>query len=176
MGSAALDGNSAFKPLASWISCTTVLFPGTSTTLIAQFGLSMSKSRRPQGGCDAGYRAILSGALGLPGEVNTTATGCCSPACSFSVLVNRTLLSMSGPRQQACDFRKAEVSISQAGGALHLYQGALRRMVPAAIVLCREHPAVPRVGLAPSSALAKILLASDLFRAAVLKFPLTSLC
>lgn len=71
------------QPLASWISCPNVLFLGKSTPLIAQFGLSVSPSRRPQGGCDAGYPAILSGALGLPGEVNTTATGHCSPACSF---------------------------------------------------------------------------------------------
>lgn len=188
------------KPQASWISCTRVLFLGTSTPLIAQFGLPVSKSRRPQGGCVAGYPAILSGALGLPEEVNTTDPGRCPSVCSFSGSVSTTLYSLSGPRQQACDFRKpkdapqkdnmgdpcsggcprlegpaALFSISQDGGTLRFYQATLRRIVPAAAV-CREHPAVPTAGLTPGSALAKMLLASNLFLEVVLKFPFTSLC
>lgn len=54
------------------------------------------------------------------------------------------------------------------GSALPFHQGTLRRKVLAAIVLCQEHPEVPTAGLAPSSVLAKILLASDLFLAVML--------
>lgn len=135
--------------------------------------------------------------------VNTTTAQYCLPAFSFSVSTefSTVLSSPAGSQTATMWFWEAQrsslegkpgwsllrvltanlkpcgrVFCSQQGSALRFHQGTLRRKVLATIVLCQEHPAVPTAGLAPSSMFAKILRASDLFLAVVLKFLFTHFC
>lgn len=171
--------------MASWVFWyNSNYFHGQVLPPLVNHGLSMGGSKSHKA---AVMLANLPFSLWL--LVNTTTAQCCLPAFSFSVSTefSTVLSSPTGSQAATMWFWEAQSSLqgqhrwlllraltpnlkpcsrvfcSQDGSTLRSYQGKLRRKVLATTVLCREHPAVPTAGLAPSSVFAKILLASDLF-------------